>query len=94
MIPLILAAVGGYLIGNSMTKKVTMANGGITDYDMLEASEIMGEEKWQKLSLQERIDFVNYLKKDELMGMEEPIDIYEVISHHSFKDGGSIKTDL
>ena len=42
MIPLILAAVGGYLIGDSMTKKVTMANGGITDYDMLEASEIMG----------------------------------------------------
>ena len=33
MIPFILAAVGGYLIGDSMKDSQTFADGGITDND-------------------------------------------------------------
>jgi hypothetical protein len=99
MIPYLIAAVGGYLIGNSL-KSESFADGGTMwrvapssmEEDMDEMRELIGQEKYDSLSVDERKDLVGYLKaKGEigLPGKEE--DIEDISGLQYYNNGGAVK---
>ena len=76
MLPYILVAVGGYLIGQSR-KDEKFSHGGDVIYkiegstfseDLAEAKEHLGEEIWNNLSQEDRVEATKYLKAKGLIG--------------------------
>lgn len=99
MIPFILAAVGGFLIGDSMESE-KFADGGTMwrfkpstpEEDMDEMRELIGQEKFDALSSQEKKYLSGYLKaKGEigLPGKEE--DIEDISALQYYNNGGAVK---
>lgn len=98
MIPYLLATVGGFLIGDSM-KSESFADGGVMwrvepttlEEDMKEAKELIGEEKWASMSMQEQKDLTEYLKSQGrigLPGQEEDIETISALQYYA--KGGNI----
>ena len=99
MIPFLLAVVGGYFIGDSMGSE-KFADGGTMwrvepstpEEDMDEMRELIGQEKFDSLSSDERKKMVDYLKaKGEigLPGKEE--DIEDISGLQYYNNGGVVK---
>ncbi|NDD59057.1 MAG: hypothetical protein EBZ47_07415 [Chlamydiae bacterium] len=98
MIPFLLAVVGGYFIGDSMGSE-KFADGGTMwrvepstpEEDMDEMRELIGQEKFDSLSSDERKKMVDYLKaKGEigLPGKEE--DIEDISGLQYYAKGGNV----
>ena len=97
MIPYLLAAVGGYLIGCSKTQ--SYADGGTMwrvepstpEEDMDELREMIGQEKWDSLSNEEKKDLAGYLKAQGKIGMSgQEEDIEDISALQYYSKGGNI----
>ena len=98
MIPYLIAAVGGYLIGNSL-KSESFADGGTMwrvepstpEEDMDEMRGLIGQERFDSLSVDERKDLAGYLKAKGdigLPGKEE--DIEDISALQYYNNGGAV----
>jgi len=99
MIPYLIAALGGYLIGSSLkseyfedggtmwrVKPSTMAE------DMNEAKALLGEEKWNSFTESEKDNVVQYLKSQGKIGLPGQEEDIEGISALQYYDkGGNVK---
>ena len=97
MIPYLLAAVGGYLIGCSKTQ--SYADGGTMwrvepstmEEDMAEMREMIGQEKWDSLSNEEKKELADYLKAQGKIGMPgQEEDIEDISALQYYSNGGNI----
>ena len=99
MLPYILVAVGGYLIGQSR-KDEKFSHGGDVIYkiegstfseDLAEAKEHLGEEIWNNLSQEDRVEATKYLKAKGLIGFwGEEEDLADFSAEQYYASGGSL----
>ena len=99
MIPYLIAAVGGFLIGDSMSGK-KFSDGGVMwrvepstiEEDMEETRNLVGEERWNSLSIEEKKDLTNFLKSQGevgIIGQEEDIETISGLQY--YEKGGNVK---